>query len=68
MNFQALKNFQNTHKLKKAALTYIASQLNENEIRELGKLFTSLDKNSDGVLTIEEMTAGIYGKENYKEL
>lgn len=41
------------------ALTYIASQLSESEIIELGKLFMQLDKNNDGVLTIEEISAGI---------
>lgn len=55
LNYDKLKNFQNTNKLKKATLTYIASQLNETEITDLGKLFKSLDKNSDGVLTIEEI-------------
>lgn len=59
LNFTYLKNFQNYHKLKKAALTYIASQLSENEIQELGKLFKSIDKNGDGVLTVEEIKIGI---------
>jgi len=39
LNFSALKNFTQHHKLKKVALTYIASQLSENEISDLGKLF-----------------------------
>ncbi len=62
LNFGHLKNFNNTHKLKKATLTYIASQLNETEICELGKLFRSLDKNYDGVLSIEEILAGFIQK------
>jgi len=45
--------------LKKVALTFIASQLSENEISDLGKLFRQLDDNGDGVLTIEEIKAGL---------
>ena len=62
LNWNTLKQFQNHQKLKKVALTYIASQLSDNEISELGKLFKSLDKNGDGVLTVEEIKAGIYFK------
>ena len=68
LNYDKLKNFQNTNKLKKATLTYIASQLNETEITDLGKLFKSLDKNSDGVLTIDEIKQGLGGNQSYKEL
>lgn len=59
MNWNSLKSFNNYDKLKKVALTYIASQLSENEITELGKLFKKIDKNGDGVLTIDEMKAGM---------
>ena len=58
LNWNTLKSFNNYDKLKKVALTYIASQLSEREITELGKLFKKIDKNGDGVLTIDEMKAG----------
>lgn len=58
LNWNTLKSFNNYDKLKKVALTYIASQLSEKEITELGKLFKKIDKNGDGVLTIDEMKAG----------
>ena len=48
-----LKNFYHSSKIKKIALYYIASQLNETEITELGKLFNELDKDKNGSLTIE---------------
>ena len=60
LNWNTLKSFNNYDKLKKVALTYIASQLSEREITELGKLFKKIDKNGDGVLTIDEMKAGRY--------
>ena len=59
LNWNSFKNFQNYNKLKKATLTYIASQLSENEIQELGKLFKGIDKNGDGVLTVEEIKNGL---------
>mmetsp|Transcript_5721 Transcript_5721/g.6132 ORF Transcript_5721/g.6132 Transcript_5721/m.6132 type:complete len:468 (-) Transcript_5721:151-1554(-) len=59
VNFGSLKNFRNSEKLKKATLTYIATQCSDAEIGELGKVFHSLDKNGDGVLTIEELKGGL---------
>jgi hypothetical protein len=43
---------------KKLALTCIATQLNENEIKSLKETFLALDKNGDGTLTLQEVTAG----------
>jgi len=59
LNYDNLKNFRNAAKLKKAALTYIASQLSEKEISHISKLFLQLDKNGDGVLTFEEVKEGL---------
>ncbi|KRX01612.1 Protein kinase-like domain [Pseudocohnilembus persalinus] len=61
LNFNALKNFTQHHRLKKVALTFIASQLSETEISDLGKLFRQLDKNGDGVLTVDEIREGLSG-------
>lgn len=58
IKFGSLKNFRNAEKLKKAALTYIASQCTHHEIAELAKIFQSLDKTGDGVLSLEELKAG----------
>lgn len=65
INVNNLKSFQNANKLKKTILTFIASQLNSSEISQLGTLFSTLDKNGDGVLTIDEITNGL--KEHFKE-
>lgn len=42
LNFNSLKNFTGSNKLKKVALTFIASQLNEQEITHLGKYDQSI--------------------------
>ena len=57
-NWGTFKHFQSHRKIKRVALTYIASQLQESEIIQLGKLFKQLDKNGDGVLTIDEIKIG----------
>jgi len=61
LDYQSLKNFTNAQRLKKVALSVIASQLSEEEINELAAQFTKLDVNGDGVLTFEEMEAGLKG-------
>jgi len=72
LNYQLLQNFTNAERLKKVALTVIASKMSEDEIKGLSEQFTKLDKNGDGVLTFEEMKAGLheikdkFGGELYK--
>jgi len=52
LNFNKLSKWKNVEKLKKVALSVIASQLNENEIKSLKELFQDIDANGDGTLTI----------------
>jgi calcium-dependent protein kinase len=54
-----LRGFTGVSKLKKIALTVIAQQLSEKEIKELKETFEQLDKNRDGTLTLEEITQGM---------
>ncbi|CAJ1422038.1 unnamed protein product [Effrenium voratum] len=62
-----LRGFQSQNKLKKAALHIIAGQLNEDEIKKLRDVFTSLDKNGDGLLTHAELKDGM-AKAGLKEI
>ena len=63
-----LKTFRSAQKVKKAVLTYLATQLSDKEIGPMKKLFLSLDKNGDGKLSQEEIKQGLSGKSNEKEL
>jgi len=61
VNPSVIKNFKNFHatqRFKKLALTAIATQLNEKEIKTLKETFLALDKNGDGTLSLEEIKIG----------
>ena len=53
------KKYAGSDKLRKAVLTYIASRLSENEIKEIKEIFQSIDTNNDGKITLEEMKKAI---------
>jgi len=54
-----MRSFQSQNGLKKAALNIIAMQLRDSEVAELQNIFKALDVNSDGLLTMDELRAGI---------
>mmetsp|Transcript_99642 Transcript_99642/g.287651 ORF Transcript_99642/g.287651 Transcript_99642/m.287651 type:complete len:418 (+) Transcript_99642:3-1256(+) len=54
-----LKSFRFQNKLKKAALTIIAGQLDDSQLKELRETFTALDENGDGLLTLGELRNGL---------
>jgi len=54
-----LRAFRGQNQLKKAALRAIAGLLSGDKIKQLQNLFSSLDKNGDGMLSVAELEAGI---------
>jgi len=54
-----LRGFRSQNKFKKAALHIIAGQLRDDDIKALRGVFTALDTNGDGMLTIVEMRDGL---------
>lgn len=56
---QKLKNFYKYQKVQQAVLTYLATQLSEKELSSLRVCFMKLDKNGDGILSMEEITEGL---------
>ena len=67
INIENLKNYTKQNKLKKAVLTFIASRLGENDVKNLKEIFQNLDTNKEGTLTLEEIKTGI-GKLKNSEL
>lgn len=63
-----LKVFRGAQKVKKIVLTYLATQLSEKELEPLKKLFMALDKNGDGILSMEEISEGLKGRADQKEM
>lgn len=62
LNKHLLENFRvfrAQSKLKKAALTVIAQQMNEVQIQQLKEAFLAMDDNGDGTLTVNEIRAGM---------
>jgi len=54
-----LKNFSAANKMKKLALKVIAENLSEEEIVGLRELFKSIDTDSSGTVTFEELKEGL---------
>jgi len=59
INIESLKKYRNEHKLKKAVLTFIASRLNDDDVKNLTEIFENLDENKDGTLTLNEVKHGL---------
>lgn len=59
MDVQNLKKFAEFNKVKKAALTVVATQCSDSKIDALKNLFLSLDANKDGSLSITELKKGL---------
>lgn len=54
-----LNRFRSMNRMKKVALQVIAQQIGDDAIKELRDLFTSLDKDGNGQLTLAEMKEGM---------
>lgn len=59
LNIDSLNKYKNSHKFRKAVLMYIATRLNESEVKDMKKIFEELDISKTGMITLEEMIEGI---------
>jgi calcium-dependent protein kinase len=67
-HLERLKSFEKSSKLKKAALSYLASRVDDKDIENEIALFRSLDKNKDGYLTLKELKEGMKNNPNIDEI
>jgi len=58
-NIKMLRSFQNSQRLRKVALTYIAAQCSTSEIEELRKVFQMIDTDGDGTITLSELKVAL---------
>ncbi|EZG65535.1 calcium/calmodulin-dependent protein kinase [Gregarina niphandrodes] len=64
---EKFRRFQGLSRLKKIALTIMAQHIDEGEIAGLREIFMALDTSGDGVLSVDEIRAGI-GRAGFKKL
>lgn len=55
LQMDGLAAFGRMHKLKKAVVTVIATQMSEERIDQLRSMFMTMDRNGDGTLTVAEI-------------
>lgn len=55
----SLIRYQRINKLQKAIIQFIASRIDESEIEKIKSIFTNMDINKDGVLTLQELENGL---------
>ena len=65
-NLEQIEEYCKFQKMKKSILVFIASQLSELEIGDLKNLFFEIDKDEDGVLSIEDFSAFVLSVDNKK--
>lgn len=63
-----MRSFRSTHRLKRAALVVISTMLEDKELSAAHKLFTALDMNGDGFLTLEELRARLKNSRAIEEI
>lgn len=54
-----MRTFRSANRLKRMAMAAITRQLDDQEVADLREVFLSIDENGDGLLTRQELTAGL---------
>jgi calcium-dependent protein kinase len=64
------EDFKQSNNLKKAILSFLATKVNDDEIKEEIELFNSFDSNNDGYITKKELKKGLLklGKRSDEEI
>jgi calcium-dependent protein kinase len=56
---QKFEDFKQSNQLKKAILSFLATKVNDDEIKDEIELFNSFDTNNDGYITKKELKKGL---------
>jgi calcium-dependent protein kinase len=67
LNYKSIIEFSKMNQFKKSVLRFIASRVNNNEIKNLREIFVAMDSNGDGFLTYEELQSA-FGKMNVNDV
>jgi len=67
-HFERLQQFEKASKLKKAALSFLASRVQDRDIEKEMEIFKMLDKNKDGYVTLKELKEGLKENPNIEEI
>ena len=59
INVESLLNFKKSNKLRKVVLTFIASRLSDEEVNNIKQIFSSMDKDKKGTITLQELKNGL---------
>jgi len=54
-----MENYMNSVQLKRTTLNFMATRIPEDQLTSLRQIFTKIDINGDGQLTIEELVEGL---------
>jgi calcium-dependent protein kinase len=68
LNYSTMKRFCTYSKFRKIAVTLIATQLQEKDILELGKVFKQIDKNGDGTISLDELKQALETRKEKADL
>ena len=55
-----LFKYMNNNLIKKISLLFIASRLEDNEIKDLRQIFSAFDTDKDGQISLQELKQGLY--------
>jgi len=62
-----LKEYAQNSLIKKIALLFIASRLDENETKSMIKIFEAFDKDKDGQISFQELKWGLFNFKSFNE-
>jgi calcium-dependent protein kinase len=59
LEWEHITHYSKLNKIQKTVISFASFRLKDEDTRELSEIFNSIDKNSDGVVTIKELKEGL---------